>query len=307
MRVASSSIAGMALHMAAHNGDVNRLRHLLRNVFVPTAVNTEDQDDAKEMCNNTLDDGGVEENYEDVNLRDFDEHTPLHIACIFGHAEAAQFLIQKGADVHAEDENGQTPLHYAARYCREHCARVLLTEGKCDAGRCDRQYQVTPLHFAATHGNVQLMRMLLVLAGGPSAGEGPKQIPTAMTSLFPSLPTEEQEYLKAIRAANGSTVNINAKTKNGETALHDAAQHHQVQAIRLLLRFATKNAHEGSVSEESLDVNAKTLIHAHTPLAIVKRWPITAEKENLRPGEVVITAATKAEIESLLESCGGHV
>ena len=41
--------------------------------------------------------------------------TPLHLAALGGHAEAATLLLQKGAWAEAEDAGDDTPLHLAAR------------------------------------------------------------------------------------------------------------------------------------------------------------------------------------------------
>eukprot|EP00744_Colponema_vietnamica_P011715 GILI01016465.1.p1 GENE.GILI01016465.1~~GILI01016465.1.p1 ORF type:complete len:285 (-),score=40.61 GILI01016465.1:75-929(-) len=277
----SSAIAGMGLHMAAHNGDATKLRHLLRHAVPASADGQPSPSLVSEV------DG--EERYTDVNHRDFDEHTPLHIACIFGHAEAAEVLIERGADLHAEDENGQTPLHYAARYCREGCAKSLLLAG-CDASQPDKQYLITPLHFAATHGNIKLMRMLLSLATDeqPSNGAVSLPLPSEIGSLLPTLPLEEQADLQAIRSLNKSVVDINAKTKGGETALHDAAQHRQVDAMQLLLAFAGK--------EGRLEVNGQAGIHHLTPLQIVRQW----SAEDAKDGVKSVTASQKELVEALL-------
>jgi ankyrin repeat protein len=49
----------------------------------------------------------------DVNVRDGDGKTPLHIAAIIPYVEGMQVLIEHGADVNAVDNAGRTPLSNA--------------------------------------------------------------------------------------------------------------------------------------------------------------------------------------------------
>lgn len=46
-----------------------------------------------------------------LNGRDKDEITPLHMACYNGHVGIAMMLLDYGAQSNAEDIRGQTPLH----------------------------------------------------------------------------------------------------------------------------------------------------------------------------------------------------
>merc|ERR1719171_1253748 len=39
-----------------------------------------------------------------------DGATPLHLACLLGHQQLAQSLVEKKGDVNAEDERGLTPM-----------------------------------------------------------------------------------------------------------------------------------------------------------------------------------------------------
>ena len=39
----------------------------------------------------------------DVDARNVDEQTPLHLACMSGHLETAKWLVENGADLHARD------------------------------------------------------------------------------------------------------------------------------------------------------------------------------------------------------------
>lgn len=48
-----------------------------------------------------------------VNSRDENGQTPLHIAAFKGEVEFVKFLIEKGADVNAKDKYGNTPLNKA--------------------------------------------------------------------------------------------------------------------------------------------------------------------------------------------------
>lgn len=38
-------------------------------------------------------------------------HTPLHLACRFGHLPVVVLLLAEGAELNARDTDGNTPLH----------------------------------------------------------------------------------------------------------------------------------------------------------------------------------------------------
>jgi ankyrin repeat protein/beta-lactamase regulating signal transducer with metallopeptidase domain len=78
--------------------------------------------------------------------RDTWGHTFLHRACLEGYRQAAEFLIDKGADVNADNITGITPLHTAAG--RGHADVVaLLLDKQADVNAKDR-YGATPLWYA---------------------------------------------------------------------------------------------------------------------------------------------------------------
>jgi ankyrin repeat protein len=65
----------------------------------------------------------------DVNTKDKNGTTPLHLAAIQGHTEIAELLIANGADVNAKDDGGLTPLHQAAARGHKEVAELLITKG----------------------------------------------------------------------------------------------------------------------------------------------------------------------------------
>ncbi|CAK9015224.1 Sex-determining protein fem-1 (Feminization of XX and XO animals protein 1), partial [Durusdinium trenchii] len=50
----------------------------------------------------------------DVNMRNSNGNTPLHVACFNGQSDVVQYFLQKGADPQATGQRNNTCLHYAA-------------------------------------------------------------------------------------------------------------------------------------------------------------------------------------------------
>lgn len=124
--------------------------------------------------------------------------TPLHKASFLGHKECIKALVDAGAGVNVRNPlDGSTPLHYARN---ADCAKILiqgymkqLLDSEDNAGRtalfravdkADKKrinlgfiefllgaganvnartgnYKQTPLHKAVTHGNIDVIRLLL--------------------------------------------------------------------------------------------------------------------------------------------------
>lgn len=72
---------------------------------------------------------------EDIEARDFQGRTPLHIAVLSGHDAIVSLLLRNGADVNARDQWGITPLRRAEllteyrRWDRQEIKRMLRENG----------------------------------------------------------------------------------------------------------------------------------------------------------------------------------
>ncbi len=96
-----------------------------------------------------------------VNDYAADGFTPLGLACYFGQAEVARYLVLKGADVNLPSKNGYSvyPLHSAVAGNYTDIARMLINNGA--QVNIKQQAGVTPLHSAAQNGNTELLVVLL--------------------------------------------------------------------------------------------------------------------------------------------------
>jgi len=67
---------------------------------------------------------------DNVDIRNADQATLLHIAAWYGFAEIVELLVNASADVNAINHDGWTPLHYALRLPRNEALRIGLLEEK---------------------------------------------------------------------------------------------------------------------------------------------------------------------------------
>jgi len=97
-----------------------------------------------------------------------DGGTALHLASYFGQPEAAQLLIERGADVHAVAKGfgGVQPINAAAAGRHPEVVRILLAAGAEPNAR--QQQGWTALMSAANNGDAETARMLLAAGADAS-------------------------------------------------------------------------------------------------------------------------------------------
>ena len=67
--------------------------------------------------------------FPNVNFRDYDRRTALHVASSEGHLHIVQYLISKGARINRTDRWGGSPLDDAHRHRNQEVARYLRSKG----------------------------------------------------------------------------------------------------------------------------------------------------------------------------------
>ncbi len=176
----------------------------------------------------------------DVDAKDTNGWTPLHLAALNGQKETTEILIAEGADVNTGDKI--TPLHYAAQYGEMEIVELLISKGadvnaKGDAGD-------TPLDWA-----IQLKRTeisdLLRKHGGKSGAEDSVHVAAAVGNI------------EAVKKHLAAGADVNAKNEDGGTPLLRAAWGgHKEIAELLIANGADVNVKSGRTATPPLHLAA---------------------------------------------------
>ncbi|XP_032603335.3 uncharacterized protein [Taeniopygia guttata] len=94
-----------------------------------------------------------------INGYNRDKQTPLHLACINGHADVVQFLVEKKCKLNPCDRLDKSPLIKAVEHRHRDCAAILLEHGANHDHRAVNGN--TALHFAVMASSKSLVKLLL--------------------------------------------------------------------------------------------------------------------------------------------------
>ncbi|KXH32997.1 hypothetical protein CSAL01_05933 [Colletotrichum salicis] len=163
----------------------------------------------------------------DVDVRDVDLCTPLHLAARNGHeACVATLVCTGGADVRAEESFLETPLHEASRGGYARIVTLLIENGAVvDAPNRDLG---TSLHIAARRGNEDVIRVLLEAGANPGTRDAVGDTPLHDAA------RGGHEGVVMMLLGTGS-VSIEAQNANDFTPLSVAARHGREAIVRMLV------------------------------------------------------------------------
>lgn len=182
---------------------------------------------------------------EDIEGRDEEGQTALHVACTQGTPVIVNFLIQQGADVDARNKNGQTPLHVAKN---AEVVRSLCAAG-ADAKARDND-ELTPLHGIWRNDCSAAVETLLEHHADVSARDGRGRTPLHLACQCPCF---DKRYAGQVEVLLQYNADIDAQDADGTSPLHEACRQDSPEVVKVLL------AHHADI--EARDAQGRTPIH----------------------------------------------
>ncbi len=224
--------AAAGIHAAAEKGDLESVRALV--AADPRAVNDTVWAMARTPLHVAIRGRQVEvaryliEHGADVSARDRDGVSVLSTAALFGLADVATALMDRGADVGEDvDHRGQGPLQMAASRGHAEVISLLVARGAPVDGR--HPEGVTPLDWAAFRGHLAAAQVLLDAGADPNA---PSRVDWAPTPMLGALCGAGCEMVQLLLDHGGDP---NAATPQGVSALRLAIERGDSSVVELLL------------------------------------------------------------------------
>ena len=296
---------GMApLHYAAVNGHEGMIHFLLEkkaNVNIKNSAGSTPLHEATrsgdtKVISLLLDNGA------DIDAQDAKENSPLHIAVPpKNHPAVIKLFLERKANPNLRDEHGNTPLHVMIMLNRETGTISALLDAGVDINVRNIKGQ-TPLHLAVHENRLSVIPFLLASGSQVFAADNAGVTPfdrgleingSILDSLITKETTQQNDNhgntmlhvairknadIATIKKIIDRDVYINARNRDGDTALHIAARANQREAGELILSAGNADIFSFNSTDES------PLKIALTHSSGVLQWMFTPQTVASRDG-----------------------
>jgi ankyrin repeat protein len=189
------------------------------------------------------------ERNEKVESRPDREWTVLFFAVGHGDTNMTRLLLDHGANVNAKAASGITPVHWAVLQNAKDTLKLLL-ERKPELNVRDRGGN-TPLHYAVDAPHFELVAALLAAGADPNLPGWTQGGDQPWFPLMKAVVSIEQSRPLITQALLQHGADVNAKTTNGWTALHQAVQFNQNNQVELLVAAKADVNARGSLPKQT--------------------------------------------------------
>lgn len=157
---------------------------------------------------------------------------PLHEAAKFGNDKVIRLLLERGAEVLTHNYNAAPPFHEAVVYARHTSMMILLEAGADVNGLRPTPSYISPLALTACWGRDETMHLLL--KNGADIHQRDEEGRTALHR------AAEHGQLATTKVLIDENSDISANDEWGKTPLAWAADRRHAEVTRLLLETATR-------------------------------------------------------------------
>jgi len=148
-----------------------------------------------------------------------------------------KLICEKATDKNPADEHGVTPLHAAASRGQVDCCKVILghLNDEQDRNPSDN-YGVTPLHLAAVKGHIDVCRLIIDSTQDKN--------PSTDCGLTPLHFAAERGHLDICKLIMKSVQNKNPSDHYGDTPLKTASRKGLIDVCRLIVNNSMDDNHD---------------------------------------------------------------
>lgn len=191
--------------------------------------------------------------------RDTSQPSPELFQAIYSNdIDRARYAIASGADINAVYDR-DTMLCWALRNETTEIARLLLQSPRVDVNKRGVGYdgfgewERTPLILAAHMGQAEMVGRLLKLGANVNAKDRTDSTPMALgnTALIKAAQRDHTNVIQAL-ITQGKSIDVNAQTKDGKTALWFVVEYEDLEAVRLLHGHGAQINHPDSSGQSML-------------------------------------------------------
>ncbi|CAH1403231.1 unnamed protein product [Nezara viridula] len=178
-----------------------------------------------------------------------DGSTLMHIASLNGHADCATMLFKKGVYLHMPNKKGARSIHTAAKYGHVGIISTLLQKGELVDVTTSDNY--TPLHIAVESAKPAVVETLLGYGADVHVRGGRLK----ETPLHIAARVEDGDKCAIMLLKSGAAPNL--PTDDGETSVHVAAKHGNLNTLILLLADGGDPLRKSNIGETPLHLASR--------------------------------------------------
>ena len=176
----------------------------------------------------------------EVNVKDYDQRTPLHLAVSSRQPELVNFICKiKETNINAQDRWHQTPLNEAFKLNLTECARILRENGAIVTNK-QIGYKLCKL---AAEGNISELNK--IAEAGTDLTIGDYDCRTAIHL------AAANGHLKIVEFLLANGVKLNCKDRYGNTPLDDATMSKNTEVVNFIQKkLSIENSNSGNANED---------------------------------------------------------
>ena len=185
-----------------------------------------------------------------LDTKNFDGQTGLHLAAIMGHLEVAKLLLKNGASVNVINKAKNTPIVLAVENIQENMVQLLAEHNADVNAKIRPENKTTLIHWCSSHGHDAMVDILLNLKAHVDPIQNGKITPLHLAA--------EKGYSLVCQKLLKHNANVNALNEKQETPLHIASTNGHTLVAKILLNYkAQVDMRDGQRNQTPLHRAAK--------------------------------------------------